>query len=339
VGDAETAAGSLTVTATSGNTTLVPNSGILVLQSPSNPASRGIIITPAANQTGSALITVTVTDGGGKTATTTFTLTVTPRLTVPNDFNGDGTPDILFQENVGFMAAWFMSGDDVIGTSFLSPDNVGDARWRIVDSGDLDGDGKPDVLFQHADGSLAVWIMNGITRTSAQFLNPSNQGNSSWKAIALGDFNADGKLDLLFQNTNGTLGVWHLNGLNLSSVAILTPNNPGDAGWKAVGVGEFNGDNKTDIVFQHTNGSLGVWYMNGTNLILPSMLNPATPGDSRWRVVGTIDLNGDRKTDLLFQHSGNSDLAVWYMNGPNLVLGKLLNPSNPGAGTWQIVAP
>jgi hypothetical protein len=295
-------------------------------------------ITPAANKTGTTTITVSVTDGNNRTTSTSFTVTVSDR-TVPNDFNGDGVPDILFQQNVGFVAAWFMSGDTAIQKTFLTPDNVGDANWKIVDSGDLDGDGKPDVLFQHEDGSLAVWIMNGTTRTSAQYLSPSNAGNSAWKAVALGDFDADGKLDLLFQNTDGTLGVWYLNGLTLKSVAMVRPNNPGDAGWKAVGVGEFNGDGKTDIVFQHTDGSLGVWYMNGVSLILPALLTPSNPGDAAWRVVGTTDLNGDGKTDLLFQHSGNQDLAVWYMNGPKLVLGHLLNPSNPGAGTWRIVAP
>lgn len=74
VGDAETAPASLTVTASSSNTTLVPNSaGALTLGG--SGASRTIVVTPAANRSGSATITLTVSDGS-RTATEAFLLTV-----------------------------------------------------------------------------------------------------------------------------------------------------------------------------------------------------------------------------------------------------------------------
>jgi hypothetical protein len=73
VGDAQTAAGSLTVSATSSNTTLVPNANIVLGGSGAN---RTVTITPALNQFGSTTITLTVIDAGGLTATDTFLLTV-----------------------------------------------------------------------------------------------------------------------------------------------------------------------------------------------------------------------------------------------------------------------
>ncbi len=73
IGDVETAAGSLTVTATSSNTTLVPNANLVLGGSGAN---RTLTVTPAANQSGTATITVTVTDGNSATATDTFILTV-----------------------------------------------------------------------------------------------------------------------------------------------------------------------------------------------------------------------------------------------------------------------
>jgi len=75
VGDTETPAGDLNVTATSSNTTLVPK-GNLVLGG--SGADRTLTITPAANQFGTTTITLTVTDGAGQTATDTFVLTVNP---------------------------------------------------------------------------------------------------------------------------------------------------------------------------------------------------------------------------------------------------------------------
>lgn len=75
VGDAETSVSSLVVTASSSNTTLVPNSnGALNLGG--SGASRTLVVTPSANRFGSATVTVTVSDGA-QTASRTFTLTVT----------------------------------------------------------------------------------------------------------------------------------------------------------------------------------------------------------------------------------------------------------------------
>ncbi len=72
IGDVETAAASLIVTATSNNATLVPNNAANLVLGGSG-ASRTINVIPAAGQTGSAIITVTVSDG---TTTTSDTFTV-----------------------------------------------------------------------------------------------------------------------------------------------------------------------------------------------------------------------------------------------------------------------
>ena len=79
VADAETSAGSLTVAGTSSNTTLVPNSGIAFGGSGAN---RTVAITPAGNQSGTATITLSVSDGVN-TTTGTFTVTVSVVNTAP----------------------------------------------------------------------------------------------------------------------------------------------------------------------------------------------------------------------------------------------------------------
>jgi subtilisin-like proprotein convertase family protein len=340
VGDAVTPAASLVVTATSGNTTLVPNSpnNIVVLSPPNSPSVRSVVITPAQDQTGSAIITVTVKNNANKTSSTTFLLTVTS-VSIPNDFNGDRTQDILLQDANFFVGAWLMSGDDLLQGVLLNPNNAG-TGWKIVDTGDFNGDTHTDILYQYTDGSLAVWLMNGTTLMSTASLNPGNSG-PDWRAVATGDFNRDGKPDILFRNKkDGSLAVWLMDGINMTSVVSLSPSNPG-TGWSPVGTGDVDGDGHTDIIFRNTDGTLGVWYMTGatgTNLLLASLLNPSTSGDPNWVAVGVIDLNGDGKPDLLFQNSATRDIAVWYMNGPNLLVSKLLTPSNPG-GTWGVAAP
>ena len=74
IGDVETAASSLVVSATSSNQVLVPNATILLAGSGSN---RTVTLFPATNQFGVTLVTVTVIDLNGASASDTFLLTVT----------------------------------------------------------------------------------------------------------------------------------------------------------------------------------------------------------------------------------------------------------------------
>jgi hypothetical protein len=335
IGDQGTPVADLRLTATSSNTQLVPTTGIFFGGSGAN---RTVLISPAADQTGTSTIIITVTDGSGKTASTSFTVTVTegePETPVVNDFNNDRLPDIILQDGGGFLAAWFMSGDDVLSSSFLNPNGTGDSGWKAIATGDFNKDNKSDLLFQHPDSSLAVWYMDGVTLTSAEFINPVGPGNADWKAAATGDFNKDGRVDILFQHTDGTLGVWYLNGVNLISAAFLNPDRPSDPRWRVVGTGDVNRDTDVDIIFQLDDGTLGIWYLRGASLLAGGFVNPDNSG-ADWRVVGTTDLNQDGRIDLLLQNRATSDTGVWYMNGPNLISGGMIMPAG---GTWQIVAP
>jgi len=76
------AAEMLTVTASSSNTTLIPNSNIVVS---GTGTGRTVTVTPVANQTGTATITVTGADGTS-TASDTFVVTVNPLLTLFPDW-------------------------------------------------------------------------------------------------------------------------------------------------------------------------------------------------------------------------------------------------------------
>ena len=37
-----------------------------------------------------------------------------------------------------------------------------DRRWHAIDTGDFNGDGKADILWQNDDGTPAVWLMDGL---------------------------------------------------------------------------------------------------------------------------------------------------------------------------------
>jgi hypothetical protein len=89
------------------------------------------------------------------------------------DFDRDGEPDILFQnQNSGQLYVWLMSGATQVGSGFLSPSGVS-PEWRVVQLADFNSDGRTDLLFQNRDsGLLYAWFMNGTSRTGAGFLSP-----------------------------------------------------------------------------------------------------------------------------------------------------------------------
>jgi hypothetical protein len=78
IGDAETAANALVISAASSNPALLPTSAIVFSGSGS---TRTATLTPTAGATGLATITLTVTDAAGKSSATSFTLTVASAVT------------------------------------------------------------------------------------------------------------------------------------------------------------------------------------------------------------------------------------------------------------------
>src|SRR5712692_9659104 len=64
------------------------------------------------------------------------------------DLNGDGHPDLIWQDpNTGTSQVWFLGGEQgttTTGAAGLSGPNA----WRIVAVADLNGDGHPDAIWQ-----------------------------------------------------------------------------------------------------------------------------------------------------------------------------------------------
>ena len=106
--------------------------------------------------------------------------------------------------------------------------------WRIVGSGDFNGDGQTDLcFFNSATGAITVWYMNGTALTSAAYI--SHGGDPNWVVSGVVDFNRDGHPDLLFQHKNtGVLSAWMLNNVTIGTKQYIVPQ-PG-AAWKQVGL-------------------------------------------------------------------------------------------------------
>ena len=129
-----------------------------------------------------------------------------------------------------------------------------------------------------------MWLMNGAPPSLLAGLGnvPTN-----WNVVGTGDFNGDGKTDLLWQDNLGNTAIWLMNGTAVTSTGGLgnIPTN-----WSMVGTGDFNGDGMTDIVWRDTAGDAAIWLMNGATISSAGGIGTVP---TTWSIALVGDYNGD----------------------------------------------
>jgi len=258
------------------------------------------------------------------------------------DFNADGRSDILWRKasgpEAGPNAIWQMNGLNVDASSLIPP--VADADWRVAAAGDFNGDGRADILWRKTSnpdiGSNAIWQMDGFD-LSASALIP-RVADRAWNIFGVGDFNGDGKADILWRNTTssgpdrGTNAIWQMDGFDLMASALIPT--VADTAWMIVGVGDFNGDGKADILWRNIfNGDNAIWQMDGFT-VMASALLPRVSGGG-WFIVGVGDFNGDGRADILWRSFASGDNAIWLMDGFTVVSAALIN--SVAGSLWGVV--
>jgi ELWxxDGT repeat protein len=194
---------------------------------------------------------------------------------------------------------------------------------------DFNGDGSSDLLWQNANsGQVGIWNSNGSGGFTNQIIN---QSDPTWQIQGTGDFNGDGSADMLWRNTNsGQVGLWdsYSNGSGGFTYNII---NQSDFNWQIRGIGDFNGDGSSDILWTSTNaGEIGLWDSNGSGGFTYQTINQADPN---WQVQGIGDFNGDGSSDILWRNLNSGLVGLWDSNGSG---GFTYQISSQGDASWQI---
>jgi len=278
---------------------------------------------------GSYLVTATAAS-----LSTAFNLTNLSIQGIPSDFNGDGKPDIVWQDPVaGSSQVWFLNGMEAIG--LIGAASISGANsWRIVAVADFNGDGQPDIVWQDpVSGAAQVWFLGSPATTllGASTIALANP----WRIVAAADFNLDGYPDLVWQDpASGAVQVWYLGGpqgTTLIGAANVTVSNP----WHVVGAADFNGDGQPDLLWQDpVAGTAQIWYLTGPQ---GNMLSSAVDlsGPNPWRIASVADYNLDGHPDVVWQDPVSGESQVWFLNGTSLLEASILSGANP----WRIAGP
>src|SRR6266540_3726947 len=257
------------------------------------------------------------------TMSLTFSIKNYPTGTNPSsvaigDLNGDGQLDLVTANiggdplanptPAGTISVFLGNGDGTFSAATPYPTLAIGAQSVAI--GDLNGDGKLDLVVAYASSKYSVFL--GIGNGSFNQQTPiSLSGNKNLSSVAIADLNGDGKLDLALANYGlapgdpGTVSVFLGNGNGtFGSPTNLTTG----ANASSVAIGDLNGDGKLDLAIANYDsntvsvllGNVGGGFQAQTQY--PTGTNPSS--------VAIGDLNGDGRLDLAVANFGSNNVTV-----------------------------
>lgn len=255
------------------------------------------------------------------------------------DINGDGWPDLATSntatDNITVKINTTQSGSTPTfnGNSAFIP--AGDAPYSLI-LGDLNGDGRNDYAVANPNDDTVSVLLNTTGAGAAIPTFAPRQAFATGDApyaVALGDFNNDGRNDLAGANqTSDSVSVL----LNSAAIGATTPaflpHQPfaaGDAPF-AIATGDFNGDGRADLVVANVAADTISLLLNTT---VPGSGTASFSAPQSFPVgdfpvsVAVGDLNGDGRPDLAVANALSDNVTV------------LLNSTSAGAGAVSFFSP
>ncbi len=231
------------------------------------------------------------------------------------DFNGDGRADLLLAPS-GFGAAqaliWLADG---AGGFTVAPLESLAAGERIVGAGDVDGDGKADLLLStDYRAKLGYWIMAGGSAVRKVSGLAIPEGSPT--LVATGDFNGDHRIDLLWKPASSRSLVMSVgDGQSFATVPVRDYT----VGWEVWGAGDIDADGRSDLLLVNPGSRFfAYWTMDGATPVRYSQVFRLPGGaelPSRFGPVTVGDYNGDGRLDLVLSRQRDRSLVMWLGDG------------------------
>ena len=189
--------------------------------------------------------------------------------------------------------------------------------------GDFNGDGYDDILLRHRDGRWWMHISgDGDIERSASGEVVGLPHDTTYHLAGIGDFNADGRSDVLIRQPSGHFELYAMNGKLVLAESSGVTNVGSDLEYIVAGIGDFSGDGFDDVLLRHeTAGDWRIFAMKGTEFIESVSGSMFIEDDVNYAVRGIGDFNGDEYDDVLLQHSTFGDWYLVLLQGRRFIRG------------------
>ena len=199
----------------------------------------------------------------------------------------------------------------------------GDDRLQGGSGNDtLNGNSGTDVaIFSGVSADYLITVDNGVT-TVTDLRPGSPDGTDTLREIEGIEYADQGAPvvqlgDVLWQHSDGTVAT-------ADQILGVVAND-----WQVAGVGDFDGDGDSGILWRHNEGLTVIWEMENGQYSVNHNLSSVS---SSWQVAGTGDFDNDGDGDIVWRNDDGTNV-IWEIEDGEYVV----NHDLPGVGnSWQV---
>jgi hypothetical protein len=154
-----------------------------------------------------------------------------------------------------------------------------------------------------------VWIVRGGQVAGGKGLQLSSTLTRFGSVAARGDFDGDGSDDILLaRSRRGAVDIVYLEGSE--AVGRESRNAPGTR-WQVIATPDADGDGVAEIVWENVDTHA----LSIESMAAPGRFTPLSTQPGDWRVLGSDDVDGDGRDDLLMRQRRTRRVAAWLLGG------------------------